>query len=217
LIAVLIAGAGPGVASAEPRGHAALSGVFINALYASAATEPSSFGPDHGPAEYLEVTNYVQQITWSSWGGSQATGSGQVRLMADATSTSPVAVRLGGLTVCGGQSVYTTYSLSLAPGARAPKYWPKGQTGSFPCRVTAALFNPNDPSERTTVARGDCVLFNGLEVPGSNMKIPWTPQPPGGRAALPYARRSGPAGQGRSPPAVGRWGTALGNGPRRPN
>lgn len=47
--------------------------------------------------------------------------------------------------------------------------------------MTAALFNPNDPSERTTVARGDCVLFNGLEVPGSNVKIPWTPQPPGGR------------------------------------
>jgi hypothetical protein len=181
LIAVLVAGSYARAASAGARAHTASSGVFINALYANAATEPSSFGPDHGPAEYLEVANYVQQIAWSSWGGPQATGSGQVRLMTDATSTSPVTVTLGGLIACGGQSIYTTYSLSLVSGARAPKYWPKGQTGSFPCRVTAALFNPNDPSERATVAHGDCVLFNGLEVPGSNMKIPWTPQPPGGR------------------------------------
>lgn len=96
LIAVLVASSYAHAASTKTRAHAASSTVFINALYASAATEPSSFGPDRGPAEYLEVVNYVQQITWSSWGGPQATGSGQVRLMTDATSTSPVMVMLGG-------------------------------------------------------------------------------------------------------------------------
>jgi len=45
----------------------------IRPTSAAKAVESSSFGPDNGPAEYLEVTNYVQnyvqQITWSSWSG----------------------------------------------------------------------------------------------------------------------------------------------------
>jgi hypothetical protein len=155
--------------------------VFLNAEYASSAVEPGSFGPNSGPADVVEASNYVQGIAWSSWGGTTAVGSGRVFLFQDRKSTSPVTVTLGGLTTCAGQSLYTTYTLSLAAGAQAPMYWPKGQKGSFPCHVTAALYDPYERSERSTVALGYCVLNNGLTIPGREA-VAWTPPPPRGGA-----------------------------------
>jgi hypothetical protein len=154
--------------------------VLLNARFASGPVEPTTFGPDKGPGPYIEASNYVEGITWSSWGGSQATGSGRVRLLVG-TTTSPVTVTLGGLTDCGGQSIYTTYSLALAPAAATPRFWPDGQNGSFPCHITAGYLNPTDPGERQAAARGDCT-FNGLVKLGTYATpVPWAPVPPRGR------------------------------------
>jgi hypothetical protein len=161
--------------------HAAVASVFINAHLASAATEPASFAPNQGPGPYIETTDYVEQIHWSSWGAAQATGSAQVQLLTDATSTSPATVTLGGLSSCGGQLVYTTYTLALAPGAASPKLWPQGQSGSFPCHITAAAYNGVERLSRADAARGHCVLNDGLEVllPTSPPIAPrWTPKTP---------------------------------------
>lgn len=155
--------------------------VLLNAQYADRGERPERFGPDKGPGLYIEDSRYVQNIHWTSWGSSEASGTGRVsRLTGNATSA--VNVTLGGLTSCGGQMVYTTYSLTLAPSEPTPKYWAQGQTGTFPCHITAAHFNPYDHGERAAAGRGDCT-FNGLVKLGSYAApVAWKPQPPRGGA-----------------------------------
>jgi hypothetical protein len=160
---------------------AAAPSVFLNTQYASQAERPEAFGPDEGPGPYIEARTYARAIHWISWGGPEATGVGQVMLLTG-TATSPVTITLGGLTNCGGQLIYTTYAMALAPGVPKPRYWAQGQAGRFPCHITAAYFSPHDRGEQAAAVRGDCT-FSGLVKLGSYAEpVSWMPPPPrGGR------------------------------------
>ena len=145
---------------------AAAAPPWINSGFADRPVEPTRFSPGLAkrPPKALTFTpinNYVRSITWSSWGGSEAVGSGRVSLLRGEEGyemvpwlpeeTSPVSVRLGDLRECLGVKVYTTYSLELAPSAEAPAGWPRGQRGSFPCDpVLSASF------EGTKHYRSEC-------------------------------------------------------------
>jgi hypothetical protein len=162
------------------QANAASSSVFLNAQYADKAERPEAFGPDKGPGPYIEARTYVRSVHWTSWGGSTATGAGEVMLLNNTSATSPVSITFGGLTTCGGQMIYTTYTLTLAAGAATPKYWAQGQHGMFPCHITAGYFNPNDHGEHAAAARGDCT-FNGLVKLGTYSEpAPWMPETPRG-------------------------------------
>ena len=116
------------------------------------------------------ANNYVRSIRWSSWGGSEAVGSGEVSLLHGEFNsagygpgeTSPVTVRLSGLSSCAGVPVYTTYSLELAPGAEQPNGWPRGQSGAFPCEIESA--SERWPS-RYHDPRCDYYGYRGLKPP----------------------------------------------------
>ncbi len=161
-------------AAVVPLSQAQSSSVLLNLGYADNPIRPTQFGPSRGPGNFSGVRDYVRDLTWDSWGSEQATGTGQVRLLEDRASTSPVAVTLAGLKQCAGKSVYTTYSLALAEGAAQPKLWPDGSTGTFPCRIVAGYFNNNDPGTKPGGPFG-CVLTKGL---GGK----WTPKLPRGSA-----------------------------------
>lgn len=134
---------------AVPCAGAVAAPPYINSPHADLPVEPTRFSstfPEGTVAPYsIHINNYVRSIQWSSWGGRTAIGSGEVSLLHGSASdyfapgeNSPVTVTLGGLSKCAGVPVYTSYSLTLAPGAEAPKGWPKGQSGTFPCRIKVA-------------------------------------------------------------------------------
>jgi hypothetical protein len=203
--------------------------VYLNAPLANQPTRPASFGPNKGPGMILDDPNYVQGIQWNSWGEAQATGAGQVSLETTRTATSPVTVILGGLEQCGGLSVYSSYSLQLAAGASAPKYWPSGQTGTFPCRVVAGGYFPSGPFTRKGEAAGGCV-FQGLEAnaqffaqfpwlggdDASLTNLTWTPRLPRGSAYTLFCRMQWTAwaqptvtGKGVLRNGVKQWGAKV--------
>lgn len=160
------------IALGMASGASAAQPPYINSGFADRPVEPTRFSPglsDTHPAKALmftPVNNYVRSVKWSSWGGKEAIGTGQVSLLRGKLGyemvswlpeeTSPVSVRLGGLRDCLGVKVYSTYSLELAPGAETPMGWPKGQKGSFPCHIESATF---DGGKRY---RADCP-YTGLE------------------------------------------------------
>jgi hypothetical protein len=121
---------------------------YINTGYADRPIEPTHFSPND-VSETLAPNywnSYVSAITWMSWGSGQAVGTGLVSLLEGNGATSPVTVNLGGKQDCAGVPVYTTYSLELAPGAAAPRQWPKGKTGTFPCeRLRVYGYSPMSP------------------------------------------------------------------------
>jgi hypothetical protein len=189
-------------AAASPTGASATSSVYLNAPLANQAVEPTSFSPDKGPGAALYAHEYVRGLTWSSWGAAQATGSGQVSIETTRTATSPVTVTLSGLEDCGGLQVYSSYSLQLAAGAASPARWPSGQTGTFPCRVSAGGYFPDGPSYiRSSEAQGGCI-FGGLNANlqfanafpwlGGNdadyTNLPWSPRLPRGSAYTGFCR-----------------------------
>ena len=91
--------------------------------------------PTFGPTFVMVGTGYVSPgfpaISWSSWGGETASGTGVARLAGQNSSgpiesqTEPVSVQVGlsGRTACGGADIYTTLAVSLAPGSTAPADW----------------------------------------------------------------------------------------------
>jgi hypothetical protein len=168
---------------------------YINSGFADRGVEPTRFSPGLSgshPAKALTFTpvnNYVRSIKWSSWGGKEAVGTGQVSLLRGEPGyelvkwlpeeSSPVSVQLGDLRDCLGVPVYTTYSLTLAPGAEAPMGWPRGQQGSFPCHIESASLDG-----RKHYRSGICP-YVGLHAPydafGGNPHFhtpPWTPHLP---------------------------------------
>jgi hypothetical protein len=69
-------------------------------------------------------------------------------------SESPVTVTLGGLSTCGGQAVYSDYTIQLVPDAQPGIDWSQAQRGSFACRFSAGNYRP---SKRD--AEGGCTFF----------------------------------------------------------
>jgi len=162
---------------------------YVNFPYADQPVMPSHFSPNN----LCEMTsadwgcesfnNYVRDIQWSSWGGETAEGTGQVSLVEEHKvkgSTSPVSIVLGGLQSCGGFQVYTTYSLTLAPGAKEPRFWPEGRTYRFPCSLSIA----GQYAGQRLGRRANCVF--GLNPPTGERAVysppaSWQPTPPGKR------------------------------------
>lgn len=185
LVGLLIAlGAADSAGAAQPP--------YINSGFADRPVEPTHFSPDHPVLTYTTVNNYVRDVKWSSWGGKEAVGSGQVSLLHGEEGTematwlpeetSPVSVRLGGLHDCLGVEVYTTYSLSLASGAEAPMGWPRGRHGTFPCRVESGGY-----WDGAKLAHEKYCEYRGLQqervAPGNGdhvtVVLHWTPRTPG--------------------------------------
>jgi hypothetical protein len=145
---------------------AAAQPVFLNALVADRPVEPTELRPDSDFKRWTPPDDYLRNLQWSSWGGPEATGTGEVR-PAPRGQSSAVSVTLGGLTTCGGPRIYTSYSLTLQPGASTPEFWPDGERASFPCRLNAGRFYPSAPGEAKRYREGGCVMLGGIW-PASN-------------------------------------------------
>lgn len=158
------------------QAQGASAAVYLNAPFADRGLEPTEFSPTSGPgpgAASLPGVGYVQALKWTSWGGPEATGTGRVRLLTDRTSASTVSVTLRGARNCGGVMAYSTYSLQLPQGSQQPRYWPSGQTGGFPCRISAGAYIPGSALARRPEAQGGCV-FHGLEIHNQGAPgLPW--------------------------------------------
>lgn len=160
---------------------------YVNFPSADQPVMPSHFSPNN----LCEMTsaswgcesfnNYVRDIHWTSWGGTTAEGTGLVSLVQEHKAkgqTSPVSIVLGGLETCGGFQVYTTYSLTLAPGAQEPRFWPEGKTYRFPCSLSTGQ---QYAGERLGL-RDNCL--QGLNPPLGEQgefspPVRWQPSPPG--------------------------------------
>jgi hypothetical protein len=91
--------------------------------------------PAFGPTFVMIGTGYVSPgfpaISWSSWGGETASGTGVARLGGQnsrgpiESQSEPVSVQVGlsGRTACGGADIYTSLAVNLAPGSAAPSDW----------------------------------------------------------------------------------------------
>lgn len=171
-----------------PVGASAMDpSVAINSRFADRAERPTRFSPDNiteiiGDATgvyYGLYNDYVREVSWNSWGGETATGTGQVSLLAeDDKETSPISVTLSGRQRCAGLQVYTTYSLTLAPGATAPPGWSEGRSGRFPCVIAL----PGGYQGERLGPHSNCI--SGLYAPNGNPRdlpvAPWQPKPRGG-------------------------------------
>ena len=85
--------------------------VALNDPDASGPTQPTKLGPGG-----TGLDDYVQNIKWTSWGGSEAIGKGGVQACIHEgplnaaehqCPLSPVTVTLGGLVTCVGNQIYT--------------------------------------------------------------------------------------------------------------
>lgn len=161
-----------------------------------AINDPASTGPvepvEFGPAEE-SLTDYIQHIKWSGWGGPTASGEGGVMTShTEASITSPVKILLSGLTTCVGFPIYTQYSLTVAPGAPVGVNWSRWQHGTYPCDLLASGYRPGEGGK---AAAGGCLSLRA----GS-----WTPR------RAPSMCRAKWANFGTSPVAVGK-GVARGD------
>lgn len=132
-------------ASPAPSALAADRPVYFGGGFATSGIRPTGFGPNDSSrrtGKYFKDT-YVNQVTWSSWGGATAIGSGMVSLnhLHDDQRT-PVSVTLSGITNCGGFQIYTHYELMLPPGAPPAKDFSKVRSEDFPCHVNAGGYYP---------------------------------------------------------------------------
>jgi hypothetical protein len=141
--------------------------------------------PDtHDPAKFLSVQSHVDGVTWSSWGGSTATGSGKVVVSSSDTrpghaqpyvsQSAAVSIVASGLVSCGGQQLYTAYSLTLTGTEAEPRDFALVRTRSLPCRMQALTYYAG--IEKVANTTGDC-LFHGV-----------TEQLPSGFGYLDYCR-----------------------------
>jgi hypothetical protein len=141
--------------------------------------------PDaHDPAKFLSVQSHIDGVTWSSWGGSTATGSGKVVVSSSDTRpghTQPyvsqaaaVSIVASGLVSCGGQQLYTAYALTLTGAEAEPRDFAYVNDRSLPCRMQALAYYAG--IEKVANTTGDC-LFHGV-----------TEQLPSGFGFLDYCR-----------------------------
>ncbi len=104
--------------------------VYLDQPGLSEAMQPSSFRlADYESADSQTLANSaVSGVSWSSWGGTTAEGSGQALvqwtdastgLHAQERATVPVVVSASGLRSCGGVSVYSSLVIDPAPEATA--------------------------------------------------------------------------------------------------
>jgi len=107
-VVLLVAGVLASQGSAAPRSSSAEAPVF-NSAYADRGIRPTHFSPLYVIGQLMEndLNNYVRDITWSSWGESEALGTGKVSLLNGTTESSPVTIALGGVRDCAGVRAYT--------------------------------------------------------------------------------------------------------------
>ncbi len=127
--------------------------------------QAAPWNPEFGPAEE-SLTDYVQHVKWSGWGGPTASGEGTITAAHSESVTSPVSIVLSGLVTCAGVPIYTQYRLTVAPGAPVSANWSKWQHGSYPCDLLASGYRP---SELDTATEGGCLVLR------ANFSS-WTPQ-----------------------------------------
>lgn len=107
--------------------------------------------PDaHNPAKFLSVQSHVDGVSWSSWGGSTATGSGKVEVSSSdtrpghaqpyASQSAAVSIVASGLVSCGGQQLYTAYTLTLTGAEAEPRDFAYVKDRSLPCRMQALRY-----------------------------------------------------------------------------
>jgi hypothetical protein len=138
----------PSVATAAVPSH-----VYLDQAGSSEAVRPSSLrlGEYHSADLHTLANAAVSGISWSSWGGAAAEGTGQALIQwtdaatglhAQERATVPVLVSASGLQTCGGISVYTSLVISPAPGAVAPPHFAQvaHDMNVMPCAVHAASY-----------------------------------------------------------------------------
>lgn len=175
----------------------AKAAVQINAHYTDRAVEPKWFTPSPAmqTCEASGRVQYLDEIQWSTWGGPKATGTAiggrNCRRYDNTTRTivsigpaggSPVTVTLSGSTHCAGYTIYTAYSLALAPGAAEPAGWPHLKSGRFPCNVSAPGCSSHlSPGRLRAKSPTDCRL--GLKRLTGERKVSarWKPHTPPGQ------------------------------------
>jgi hypothetical protein len=153
----------------------AQAGVYLNVPLAQ-PERPTNLPDDgltvpvpHDPSKFLDVQSFVNHITWTSWGEATATGTGIVEVESSDTrpgqqqpyvsQTAPVAITASGLTVCGGQLLYTTYDLTLTGSAPAPRDFAYAANRALPCHLQALDYYAG--YEKVANTTGDC-LFRGV-------------------------------------------------------
>ncbi|MGH2852706.1 MAG: hypothetical protein ACRDLF_00735 [Solirubrobacteraceae bacterium] len=160
-----------GVLAAGTTSAASPPGAYLNQAGLRTAVRPSfvRFREYHSADLHTLVNAAVSGVSWSSWGGATAAGSGQALIQwtdaatglhAQAHATVPVMVSATGLRSCGGVSVYTSLVINVAAGATAPPHFAQVQDDRevLPCAVHAANYIAGQSE------RGDpngC-LFKGL-------------------------------------------------------
>jgi hypothetical protein len=136
------------------------------------------------PAKFLSVQSHVNGVTWSSWGGSTATGSGQVVVSSSdtrpghtqpyASQSAAVSIVASDLVSCGGRQLYSAYTLTLAGANPEPRDFAYVKDRTLPCRLQALTYYAG--IEKVANTTGDC-LFRGV-----------TAQLPSGFGYLGYCR-----------------------------
>jgi hypothetical protein len=170
--------------------HAASPGIYLNVPMAHPerpVTIPDHElnQPDvHDPAKFLSVQSHLIGVTWSSWGGSTATGGGRVVVSSSDTrpghaqpyvsQSAAVSIVASDLVSCGGRQLYTAYALTLTGADPEPRDFGSVKDRSLPCRVQALSYYAG--IEKVANTTGDC-LFRGV-----------TEQFPSGFGFLSYCR-----------------------------
>jgi hypothetical protein len=123
----------------------------------------------HDSTKFLDVQAFLSGLAWSSWGGATASGSGRLEVNSSdtrpghvepyASQSAAVSITASGLTSCGGFQVYTSYTLTLAPGQAEPRDFELVSHRSLPCRLHALDYYAG--YERVANTTGDC-LFKGV-------------------------------------------------------
>jgi hypothetical protein len=122
--------------------------VYLDQAGLSEAVQPTALrlAEYHSADQKTLVNSAVSGVSWSSWGGASAEGSGQALIQwtdastglhSQAKATVSVVVSATGLQTCGGISVYTSLVISVAAGATAPPHFAQVQrdTNVLPCAV----------------------------------------------------------------------------------
>jgi hypothetical protein len=127
--------------------------VYLDQAGLRTAVRPSvvRFREYHSADLHTLVNAAVSGVSWSSWGGAMASGSGQALIQwtdattglhAQAHATLPVTVSAAGLQTCGGVKIYTSLVINVAAGATAPPHFAQVQTDRevLPCAVHAGAY-----------------------------------------------------------------------------
>lgn len=153
----------------------AAAGVYLNVPIAD-PERPVNLPDDnylktarHDPSKFLDVQSFVNGITWTTWGGASATGTGTVEVNSSdtrpghrqpyASQRAAVTITASGLASCAGQRLYTAYTLSLTGTDPEPRDFTDAQHRALPCRVQALNYYAG--YERVANTTGDC-LFRGV-------------------------------------------------------